>query len=97
MGVSLDRSLIISRDVICRELAGELVILNLRSGMYFGLDPVGTRIWALIQEHGALETVFATIRDEYDVEPDMLKRDLLDLVDELCAKGLCTASPPTAR
>jgi coenzyme PQQ synthesis protein D (PqqD) len=97
MDLSLHQSIIIAPNVICRELAGELVILNLQSGIYFGLDPVAARIWALIQEHGALEKVFDTIRDEYEVEPDTLKRDLLDLVGELCAKGLCTASPPTAR
>jgi hypothetical protein len=95
MDLSLRQSVIVAPNIVCRELAGELVILNLESGTYFGLDSVATRIWGLIQERGALEKVFETIRDEYEIEPDTLKRDLLELVDELCAKGLCTASPPT--
>ena len=90
---SLRDSITVAPDVVFRELDGEAVILNLESGIYFGLDQVGTRIWRLIQEHGALQKVFETMCDEYDVGSDTLERDLLQLVDELCEKRLAQASP----
>jgi len=93
MELSLRDSLAVAPDVVFRELDGEAVILNLESGIYFGLDQVGTRIWQLIQEHGSLQKVFETMCDEYDVGSDTLERDLLQLVDELYAKGLVRASP----
>ena len=90
---SLRDSVTVAPDVVFRELDGEAVILNLESGIYFGLDHVGTRIWQLIQAHGSLQKVFETMCDEFDVGSDALERDLLGLMDELCAKGLVRASP----
>ena len=91
--VSLECFVTIDNDnVVSRELEGEAVILNLETGTYFGLNEVGTRIWALIQEHRSLSRVFEAMRAEYGVSPDVLKSDLLRLVEELRAKGLVGVS-----
>jgi len=91
--VSLECFVAIDNDnVVFRELEGEAVILNLETGTYFGLNEVGTRIWALIQEHRSLGRVFEAMRAEYGVSPDVLKSDLLRLVEELRAKGLVGVS-----
>jgi len=94
MHVSLGSAVVAGSDVVVRELDGELVMLNLESGMYFGLDKVGTRIWQLIHEYGSLQRVFERMCDEYDVAPDRLERDLLALVGALSAKGLVKVMPP---
>ena len=78
----------IDPDVTFRELGGEIVILDLGTGVYFGLDEVGARIWRLIEDHGSLEAVLAVLRSEYEASPAVLEHDLLELVDHLCAKGL---------
>jgi hypothetical protein len=93
MELSLRHSISVAPDIVFREVDGEAVILNLESGVYFGLDQVGTRIWQLIQEHGSLQKVFETMCDEFDVRSDALERDLLGLIDELHAKGLVRTSP----
>jgi hypothetical protein len=85
---SLDRSVRLAEDVVFRELEGETVILNLESGTYFGLDPVGTRIWQLCQEHGSLRLVWQVMQDEFEASADDLQADLLSFIDELSAKGL---------
>jgi len=82
-------------NIVSRELEGEAVMLNLESGAYFGLDQVGTRIWALIQEHGSLHKVLEVMQSEYDVAPDILQYDLLRLVDELRGKGLVSVTERT--
>ena len=61
-----------------------------RSGMYFGLDAMGTRIWQLCQEHGSIRSVWQAIQNEFDVSADTLHADLLSFLDELSAKGLVT-------
>jgi len=78
----------ISRDVVFRDLDGEAVILDLASGVYFGLDPVGTRMWQLIEQHGALDEVLRVMCDEYDAPPDAIERDLGVLVRQLLDKQL---------
>ena len=78
--------------VVSRELEGEAVILNLESGVYFGLNEAGARIWALIQQYGSLRKVLEAMQQEYEVAPQTLESDLLRLVEELQAKGLVCVS-----
>ena len=94
--ISLESDVAISDDVVSRDLEGEAVILNLESGTYFGLDPVGTRIWALLQANGSLRRAFDVMLQEYDVAPQKLEDDMLRLVRELCAKGLVCLSSSEA-
>lgn len=79
-----------SPQVISQEVAGETVLLDLESEHYFGLDPVGTRIWQLIAEKGSLEAIVATMMTEYAVEEAQLVEDLCSLVNELQRRGLAT-------
>jgi coenzyme PQQ synthesis protein D (PqqD) len=86
--LSLNCSLKVSDDVVFRELDGEGVILNLASGIYFGLDETGTRMWRLIDQHGQLREVLSALCDEYEASSETLERDLMVLVSELTEKGL---------
>ena len=86
----LDASLRIPDEVIFRELDGEAVVLNLDTGIYFGLDAVGTRIWRLLEERKSLRLVLDTLIDEYEAPADRLQRDLLAFVERLNGKGLLT-------
>jgi len=90
MTASLDMSVGVAKDVVCRELDGEAVILNLESGMYFGLDVIGTRIWQLCEERGSLRAVWEAMQHEFDAPSDALQSDLLTFISELSAKGLVT-------
>ena len=72
------------------ERQGEAVILNLESSTYFGLAPIGTRIWELFGMHGSLRAVWEALQQEFDAPADALQADLLTFVDELSANGLVT-------
>ena len=73
---------------------GEVVILDLESSTYFGLDPVGARMWTLVSEHGSLSKVYEVLREEYDVEAETLKGDLLQLTGRFCERGLAQVVKP---
>ena len=83
----------VSDDVVFRELDGEGVILNLASGIYFGLDQTGMRMWQLIDQHGRLAEVLAALCDEYEAPRETLERDLMGLAGELSEKGLLKEVP----
>lgn len=91
--ISLDSHATIGPDVVFRELDGEAVILNLETGLYFGLNAMGTRIWQLIEAHGEVRRVFDALREEFDVADDRLSDDLLALVEQLRDKGLVHVMP----
>ena len=84
-----DRSVVVAtKDQVSCDLAGEAAILNIKSGVYYGLDPVGARIWNLMREPREVAEIQNAITDEYDVEPEQCARDLFNLLDKLLAEGL---------
>jgi len=86
---TLRDSITVPDDVLFRELDGEAVLLNLKTGIYFGLNPVATRMWQLIVEQRSLAIVLESLAGEYDADPHVLETDLLDLSRQLCTSGLC--------
>jgi hypothetical protein len=86
--VKLSDRVRIPQAVIARQVGDETVMLDLANGAYFGLDPVGARIWQLLQEGKTLMEVCDVVVDEYDVSRDKIERDLLGLVDNLMRNGL---------
>jgi hypothetical protein len=78
----------ITDDQVSSELAGEAVILNLETGKYYGLNPIGAQIWTLLQETKSLGEIRDTIIAEYDVEPEQCESDILDLLQNLSEHNL---------
>jgi hypothetical protein len=93
--VSESQPLRVHPSVLFRELGGETVLLNLESGVYYGLDAVGTRAWNLLTtEQRSLSDVCSIMAEEYDVARETLQSDLTVLVEELCEKQLLVAGVP---
>ena len=67
---------------------GDVVILNLKDSVYYGLNEVGGRIWELIQEPNEVGDIVDSLLDEYDVERERCNREVVDLITELVDKGL---------
>ncbi len=78
----------IPKEVLARRVGEETVILDLASGTYFGLDPVGARIWQLLTEGKTLVEVCAAMLAEFEVTRADIERDVLSLAEELHAKSL---------
>jgi hypothetical protein len=78
----------IPAQVMARQVGDETVILDLGSGTYFGLDPVGARIWQLIGEGKTLGEICDTMLDEYDVSREALELDVVELADKLLEQKL---------
>jgi len=78
----------VAKDQVSCNLAGESAILNIKSGVYYGLDSVGARIWELVQQPRSVNEVREILLKEYDVEPQRCETDLLALLERLLAEGL---------
>ncbi len=88
--MNLSEKVTIPTQVMARTVGDETVILDLASGTYFGLDPVGARIWGLMGEGQTLAEICATMLEEYEVERAQLEADVLRLAAELAERGLVT-------
>ena len=81
-----------SEDVIGREVAGEMVLLDLTSGLYFGLDPVGSLVWErLSQGPCSLAELGDAVEAEFDAPRDRIDADLVALFAQLTEKQLVSA------
>ena len=80
--------------VLMRQIDNEAVILNLNSELYFGLSAVGTRMWTMLTSQPAIQIAFDKLLDEYDVDPDRLRQDMLSLITELEQHGLVKLEDP---
>jgi hypothetical protein len=78
----------IPQEVLARQVGEETVMLDLAQGAYYGLDPVGARIWQLLAEGKTLAEVCDAIMAEYEASRDTIEGDLLTLVDDLMKQGL---------
>jgi hypothetical protein len=88
MTITFDARVSVAPDVLVSELAGESVLLNLNSECYFGLDQVGTRMWAALTTSESIQGAYDELLAEYDVSEGQLKQDLTELLCKLLDRGL---------
>ena len=86
--MNLNQKITFSDTVFAQEVDGEMVLLDMNSENYFGLDAVGTDIWQAIEEKKVLQDVLDTLLEQYDVEEEVLKKDLITFVHKLEESGL---------
>jgi hypothetical protein len=82
-----------SKDQVSCDLAGEAAILNLQTGVYFGLDPVGADIWKLLQEPRTVGQIRDAMLALYEVDPPTLDEDIRILLNQLAEHGLIDSAP----
>jgi hypothetical protein len=86
--IALDSVIAAGREQVSCDLNEEAVILNLQSGVYYGLDRMGARIWNLLQSPRTVGEIRDLLLQEFDVEPARCEADLLALFSRLQDEGL---------
>ena len=82
--------------VLVRLLDQESVLLNLETEQYFGLDETGTRMWQLVTTSPNIDAAYEALLEEYDVQPEMLRQNLTELLGHLVEHGLLQVLPADA-
>ena len=95
--VSLDSIIVASKDQASCSLEDEIAIVHLKAGVYYGLDPVGARIWELIQTPRSVRAVRDALLAEYDVDAERCESDLVTLLRAMAAAGLLEVSDGASR
>jgi len=65
------------------DMAGEALVLSMKSGMYYRLGQVGTAVWDLIEEPRTFEYVREAVLQQFDVGRESCERDLIDFVSAM--------------
>jgi hypothetical protein len=93
VGLSLTPASVVLRSdgLLEAEVENEVVALNIEKGTCYGLNPVASRVWKLIEAPLRVNEICAALLAEYKVEPATCERQVLDLLEELRAEGLIIA------
>jgi hypothetical protein len=86
--ISLRSRVVVSPRQVSCAVGEETVILSLADGVYYGLDPVGSRIWSEVQTLRRVRDVRDTLLAEYDVDSLRCEHDLLTLLTRLAEHDL---------
>jgi hypothetical protein len=75
-------------DMISAEIGGEAVMMSIEKGAYFGLNPIATRIWDLIEQPKSVAELIAVISAEYEVSDAQCAADVQEFVADMIARGI---------
>jgi hypothetical protein len=81
--LSRSSKIVISKDVVSCDLGGETAMLDMKEGIYYGLNEMGTTIWDIIQKPVTLQEIIENILDEYDIDEETCYDDLVELIEQM--------------
>ncbi|MBI5459355.1 PqqD family peptide modification chaperone [Methanobacterium sp.] len=86
--LSRSSKIVVNKDVVSCDLGGETAMLDMKEGVYYGLNEIGTVIWELIQNPITLLEIIDKILEEYEVDEETCYADTVELIKEMEKNGL---------
>jgi len=86
--LSVHSIVIATPEQVSCPLGEESAILNLKNTVYYGLNPVGARVWNLLQQPRTVGELRDVLLDEYEVDAGRCESDLLELLEKMRSEGL---------
>ena len=88
MSLTLEQKVTRHPDMLSAEIGGEAVMMSIEKGAYFGLNPIATRIWDLIEQPCTVADLIKTISEEYEVTNEQCTADVQEFVADMIKRGL---------
>jgi len=86
--MDLNSRVILNENIFAQEVDGEMVLMDMQSEEYFGLDSIGVVFWQTLQKKAKLQESLDELLDMFDVDEEVLKKDLIVFVEKLTANKL---------
>lgn len=90
-----DSVVVSSEDLVATDLDGEIVMMSIENGQYYGLDDIGSRIWTLLEKPHRVSDLCDILMQEFEVELEQCQQDVLAFLNELAEDSLvkCVEAP----
>lgn len=88
MKITLDSTLSQIEDIVSSDIDNEKVMMSIEKGEYFGLEPIGSRIWELLAEPIKVSAIIEALLPHFDVDRQTCEQDVLAFLEELHAAGI---------
>ena len=86
--ITLETTIVATGEQVSCDVGDETVVLSLKDGMYYGLNPVAASVWKSIQQERKVLEIRDMLIMEYEVEPGVCSEDLFQLLSQLMTWGL---------
>ena len=86
--IGMDTLIRRSEELVASDLEGETVMMSVQSGMYYGLDSIGSHVWQLIEQPRSVSELCDILLAEYAVEREQCERDVIALLNEMRGEGI---------
>ena len=93
---SMSSTVVATKDNLSSDLEEETVILDTKSGVYYGLNTVGTSIWNLVHQPKTIKEIQDALLAKYEVEPEQCNQELLVILQQLESEGLIEVNHETS-
>ena len=80
----------VSDQVLSQEVRGEIVLLDLASESYFGLDSVSAKVWQLIGKEATVGEIVSALLSDYEFDEAQLESDINELMESFLQAGIVT-------
>ncbi|HWR39186.1 MAG TPA: lasso peptide biosynthesis PqqD family chaperone [Patescibacteria group bacterium] len=86
--IHVDAAVMQKPGLIAADMDGEKVMMDIESGKYFGLDPIGSCIWNMMETKCSLRDMVAQLQQEFDVDEQTCTKDVINFLTALYGRGL---------
>lgn len=77
-----------NKEIVFSNIEGEIAILNVSSGKYFGLNDIGSDIWGVLKQPKILDEIVQELQLIYEVDLSQCHSDIKNYIQELKDAGL---------
>jgi hypothetical protein len=86
--LSLHTIVVATSEQVSCPLGEESAILNLKNSVYYGMNPVGARVWDLLKQPKSVTELRNALLEEFEVDEARCGGDLLALLETMRSEGL---------
>jgi Coenzyme PQQ synthesis protein D (PqqD) len=95
-GQILSARVTIPQHVVFRPFVSETVLLNLQTGVYHGINPVGGRMLEVLARAESVREAAAALAEEFGVPPARVEQDVVEFCRGLVERHLIEITPAGA-
>ncbi len=77
-----------NNEVFANEIDNEVVMMHIKTGKYYGLDDIGSRLWERMKEKIQVGELIGQLLEEYEVSEEECAKDVLEILVELQSNEL---------
>ena len=91
--ISMDTTICRTKDVVASDIDGEVVMMSIENGAYYGIDSIGSRIWELIETPCKVSELIEKLLEEFEVDRPTCEKDVLKFLEELQKDKIILVQP----